>query len=279
MAIGTLGLAAGWALIKAQGDRIPLFEIVFFRGLAGFVILYPIARVRSGSLRGRNKTALLIRCVTGFTSMCLSFYAMTRLPLGDVSMLLNSYPLFVALLAPFFLKERTSLTTLALAAVAFAGIGFVLKPSIHILESGALAALAAGVLVSFVVIAIRQLHATDNTWVITTWFTAFVLVASALPAILDFVTPTKFDILLIVGTGIALTASQIFMTKAYQYGDAATIAPFAYLSVFFSYMFDIVFWDRIPDGWSIAGSALMIAAGIGIMLTGKRKIPHTESPS
>ncbi len=269
-ALGAFFLASGWACIKAQGSRIPLMEIIFFRALAGFVILYPLARARTKSLKGRNRPLLLARCILGFFAMCAGFYAMTHLPLGDASMLLNTYPLFVALIAPLFLKERSSPTTFVLAAVAFVGIGFVLKPSAHIMESASLAALAAGVIVAFVTIIIRRLHVTDNTWVITTWFTGFVLIASAIPAFLDFVALTRIDFLLIAVTGITLTVAQVLMTKAYRFADAATVAPFSYLSVLYSYGFDMIFRGRIPDGWSIAGSALAIAAGVGLLLTHKK---------
>ena len=52
------------------------------------------------------------------------------------------------------------------------------------------------------------------------------------------------------------------MIKAYEVAEASAIQPFAYFQlVFVSFMGYALFGER-PDGWTIAGGALILAAGI-----------------
>lgn len=43
-----------WCAIKIVGRRIPLFEITFFRSAIPLLFLFPMARWKHGSLRGKN---------------------------------------------------------------------------------------------------------------------------------------------------------------------------------------------------------------------------------
>jgi len=279
MILTTICIATGWVGVKILGERLPTAEIVCFRSVVGLLILIPATYIRTKSLKGKNKRLLVIRGVTGFIGMMLAFYAMIQMNLGDASMLLNTYPLFVALLAPFFLKEASNPRVFALAIAAFVGIGFILKPTWDILNGGAFAALAAGISVAFAMIAIRKLHSTDNTWIIATWFTAIVAMGSLPFLIIGFVRPTFSEWLIIALTGFILTLSQIFVTKAYRYAKASIIAPFSYLAVIWSYLFDILIWKYVPDIWSAIGSAIVISAGVGILMISKRPVVKPAATS
>lgn len=272
MIAATFFVAVGWVGVKILGEHLPISEIVFTRTLVGLIILIPLTRMKVGSLLGTNRKLLLIRGIMGLIGMMLAFYAMTKMSLGNASILLNTFPLFVALFSPFLLKESSNPRVLLLALVAFIGIGLVLKPSADILNGASLAGLAAGVAVAFAMISIRKLHATDSTWIIALWFSG-VITLGALPlTAIEFIVPTWREILIILLTGSILTLSQLFMTKAYRYASADIIAPFAYLSVIWSYTADILIWDKVPDMWSAVGTAIIIGAGIGIILISRKPV-------
>ena len=272
MIFATMCVASGWVGVKVLGERLPANEIVFFRALVGLFILVPLTKIRVGTLMGNNMKLLVVRGLMGLVGMMLAFYAMIQMSLGDASMLLNTFPLFVALFAPFFLKEASSPYIFILAIVAFVGIGFILKPTWDIFHGASFAGLAAGIAVAFAMITIRKLHATDSTWTIALWFTAVIAVGSAPLLLVNFVVPTMRELLIILLTGFILTLSQLFLTKAYRYAKASMIAPFGYLSVIWSYGFDVIIWRHVPDVWSAIGSAIIIGAGIGILQVAKRPV-------
>ncbi len=275
----TVCVALGWGGVKLLGARLPVPEIVFFRALAGLIVLAPLTYLRTGSLNGNNKKLLIARGVFGFIGMLLAFYAMTKISLGDAAMLLNTFPLFIALLAPFFLKESSSPWIFLLIAVAFIGVAFILKPTPAIFNGVAFAGLASGVSVAFAMMIIRKLHETDNTWIIATWFTAVIMIGAAPLMLLDFVLPTTAELVIIVFTGTILTASQLLTTKAYKYAEASILAPFSYLAVMWSYGLDIAIWSHLPDVWSLVGSIIVIGSGIGIIELAKRPIVRPGATS
>ncbi len=258
---------ATWCAIKKLGGRLPLFEIVFFRAFFSLFVLLPLTYWRHRGFRARARWPLFLRSLFGFLAMFSSFYAMIHLRMGNASTLINTMPIFVALLATLLLHEPFGRRQFAFVLVAFVGIGLILKPDAGILEGPALIGLFSGVMSALAMIYLRRLHATDSTLIITLYFTAF-SAACALPlAIRSFQMPTPVEWAWLVSIGTAITFAQLFMTRAYKFGHASSIAPFAYSAVILSYLAGLIFFEEVPDGWSLAGTAIIVASGVGVMLT------------
>ncbi len=267
MVAAELIFACGWAMIKLAGSRLPVFEVVFFRASLSLVILTVIMLWRRSSFRGKNHKLLFLRGLLGFAGIATSFVAMIRMNLGDASMLLNTFPLFVALLAPLLIGEKFRRINFIFVIIAFAGIGLIMKPTQHVFHNVALLGLASGVFAALSVICVRRLTLTDSSSAITFYFT-LVTTLAAIPFISnDFVMPTKIEWLLLGGIGIAVTVGQLLMARAYSFAHAATVSPFAYSSVILAYIFGIILWDDIPDIYSIVGGVLIIASGIAITIS------------
>ena len=279
MIAATLSLVIGWACIKTAGDRLPTAELVFLRSGVGLPLLIPSARLRAGSLWGHNIKLLILRGLAGCLGMICVFYGMTHLSMGDASVLLNTFPLFVALLAPFLLKEPTHPRVFLFAVIAFIGVAFIVKPSADIINVPAFVGLAGGFLVALAMIAVRKLRATENTWVITLWFTTIVAAGSLIPTLFNFVMPTMGEWLMMIIAGLILTLSQVFVTKAYGFAAASVIAPFAYAAVLWSYGLDILIWKFEPDMWSIIGSSIIILSSLGNMFFARKPCIRTGATS
>nr|HPM41187.1 DMT family transporter [bacterium] len=257
---------AAWTAIKEVGVRIPLFEITFFRSITSVIILVPLVRLRSGSLRGKAIKSLAARSVLGTAAMLLSFYAMIHMDLGNSTTLFNTMPIFVALLAPAMIGEPFDRRQLLFVLGGFAGIVLILKADSGIFEATGLMAVAAGLTAAVAMIFVRKLSATDSALTITLFFTAFAAAVSLPVAALQYVAPTPGEWGLLAIAGLSATVGQIFLAHAYKFGHASTIAPFAYVSVVGSYAAGVFFFSSIPDLFSAAGAAVVIACGVGIML-------------
>jgi len=259
--------ALSWAAIKFLGTRLPLFEIVFFRGFISFLIILLLTLWKERTLRGTNYTALFFRSFFGYLSMLLAFYSMIKVDIGNASVLFNTLPIFVALLATPILGEAFSLRKLILIVIAFVGIAIILRPDQDILSGSAVYALIAGFMGALAMLFVRKMAVSDSSLTITLYFTAFTTVCSAPFAFTKFVPPTLPEWGWLLMIGISLTGAQIFMTHAYKFGHASTIAPFSYVSVIGAYVAGLLFFDEVPDIWSGIGAAIIILSGIGIMLT------------
>ena len=69
-----------------------------------------------------------------------------------------------------------------------------------------------------------------------------------------------------IGAGIIGGLGQIFGTNAYRFGDASVVAPFDYASILFAMAIGFAFFDEVPTWTMILGSAIVIAAGVLIIL-------------
>ena len=274
MIAAELIFACGWAMIKLAGSKLPVFEVVFFRASLSLIILTGIMLWRGSSFKGRNHRLLFLRGLFGFGGIATSFVAMIKMNLGNASILLNTFPLFVALLAPVLIGERFRRINFIFVIVAFVGIGLIMKPTHHIFHNVALLGLLSGIFAALSVLCVRRLTLTDSSSVITFYFTMFTTICAIPFAVSEFIMPTKIEWLLLVGIGTAVTVGQLLMTRAYSHAKAATISPFAYISVLGAYMFGIIIWNDVPDLLSVIGGVLIVATGIAITISEGRVEPQ-----
>jgi drug/metabolite transporter (DMT)-like permease len=52
------------------------------------------------------------------------------------------------------------------------------------------------------------------------------------------------------------------MIKAYEVAEAGTVQPFAYFQLVFILILGLTLFGERPDGWTYAGAALILAAGL-----------------
>src|SRR5262249_9057868 len=80
------------------------------RAFVGALVAIAVARARGAPLAVKDKRAIFWRSLLGTGAMVATFYALSSrtLSLGDTATLLYLTPVFLAILAPIFLRERTS---------------------------------------------------------------------------------------------------------------------------------------------------------------------------
>lgn len=275
MAIAQSIFVLVWTAIRFVGERLPVFEITFFRAAISLIILLPLTHLKQGSLKGKSWATLTLRAVTGFVAMALSFYAMINMEFGNAVTLFNTLPIFVALLAPSLLGEPFRKIQFVLVIVAFAGIITILKPGEGLIDTVSLCALLAAFLAALAMISIRKLRKSDSIFIITLYFTAFTAIASFPFAIMDFVWPTPTEWFWLAFIGVFVTFAQLLLASAYHLGRASIVAPFSYISVIGSFMIGIFFFREMPDIWTIIGAVVVVIAGIAIMLVSSpsQKVP------
>ena len=106
MAVAAIGFAIMNACAKEASRRVPFLEVAFARSLVGALCVAAWARFRGRSLAVQNRKVMMLRAASGTVAMSLTFYAISKAPLGEASALLNLTPLFVAGIGVMWLRER-----------------------------------------------------------------------------------------------------------------------------------------------------------------------------
>jgi drug/metabolite transporter (DMT)-like permease len=95
-------------MVKVAGQFVPSQEIVLARGVVSLVLSYWMVKRARISPWGNRKWILILRGVFGFAAMSCFYYALTQLPIAEATVLHFTNPLWTALVAAVFLRERLS---------------------------------------------------------------------------------------------------------------------------------------------------------------------------
>jgi drug/metabolite transporter (DMT)-like permease len=267
MVLATAFFTTMGAFVKALGKGFPVLEANFFRGLVGVPILLAIVWRARLPIFVKSKTHMLLRSGFGTAAMFCYFYSLERLPLTDAVLIGRTLPVFMAILAPFLLKESATRSALLAIILGLTGAHLVLSPNLAVANRAGLVGLLGALFGSLAYIFIRRLHATDSTMVIVLDFTLFITVATGLLGLPSFVMPTPLQTLYLLGVGIFGTIGQILLTRALSRDRAPIVAAADYSSVVLAAVYGFLFWREIPSWNAIAGGVLIVASGLFLVLS------------
>ncbi|MCG7860092.1 hypothetical protein MD537_24135, partial [Flavihumibacter sediminis] len=98
---------------------------------------------------------------------------------------------------------------------------------------GAVLALGSATFRALAQIHIRKLVQTDQTSAIVFYFSLTATGLSLLTLPFGWVIPTSTEAILLISAGLIGGIAQIFLTSAYRFAHASTVAPFDYASMLF----------------------------------------------
>lgn len=255
--------------VKMVGQRLPAVEIVFFRSAVMIVISTVLVRRAGVPVWGNNKRILLLRGLLGFCALLCFFYAVTKLPLADVTVLHFTNPVFTALLASFFLAESMRPREVAGLVLSLTGVAFVARPSFLFgrwaadLDMTAVTiALVASVMSACAYTTIRKLRTTDHHFVIIFYFSLVSAVASVPLTAGVFIWPRPSEWVLLICIGVFTQTAQVFLTKGLLRERAGRAMSISYVQVLFAAVWGALFFADIPEPLGIAGAVLVFVGSL-----------------
>ncbi len=279
MILSALGFALMSACVKYVGNYgIPVFEIVAARALVSLVISYVDVKRKRLSIWGNNKRLLVARGAVGTMALMCVYYAVTSLPLAEATILQYIHPVFTALLAVLFLKERIQFSTIICIVLCLLGIFTMVQPTISAqatstlpLVSVMVAILGAfGSAVAYVIV--RKLSQTEDPSVIIFYFPLIALPVSLVLIADDFIWPNLYLTGLLVLIGIFTQVGQIGLTKAMQTQAAGKASAYSYVQILFSMLLGVFIFNEVPSGWTYLGGALIVTGALINLFGHKFKI-------
>jgi drug/metabolite transporter (DMT)-like permease len=260
---------------RLAGSDVPWPEVASARFLVGAVLAWGIARSRGASLAITDRRTSWMRAIFGTLSAVCTFYAITsrRINLGDAATLGATAPIFVAMLAPSLLGERSGRAVPVAAGIAFAGVALVLQPSFESAIGVAMIATLGAFLYSIALISLRRLGGGETHEAVVFHFSCVALATMTTLAIPGWRTPTPHGLLWLVATGITGGLAQLAMTRAYSLDRAARVSTLTFLGIVFTHLLAIPIFGEHP-GWSQAVGAVLVM-GAGVLLVRSVKAETT----
>ncbi len=276
MLIASFTFAVMGAFAKLASQSMSSLEVVFFRNIAG-VILVGIAVIKSPMKQKGGKPFLLFfRGFIGFVALLAFFYNIAHISLGDAMTYSKTSPIFTAIFAWIFLHEKLSTKAWIAVFIGFVGIVFITQPSGVGFSKYDLLGIFSGIGAALAYTSVRELKQYYDTRAIVL---SFMLTGTLGPLVLFFISPhfhtAELDFLFadfvmpqgivwfyVLAMGVFATISQLLMTKAYGYTKAGIVGAVSYSNILFSILVGLLLGDAFPSLFTSIGIVLIVLAGI-----------------
>lgn len=247
-------------------------QVLLIRSAFALVVLIPFLRGGWAMLTGIERPRLQAARVALSTAEVFCFYfAVTTLPLADVTTFWLAAPIYVAAVSPWLLGEKVGLLRWSAIIIGFAGVVIALEPFGNLSEAGPQERLAIVVAVAgtacfaLMVVTGRQLRGTPDAALVF-WQISGALVAGLALSPFGWVTPTAPDFMLLGMLGVVAMAAHVCVNRALKLADAAIVAPFQYTMLPWAVLMGWLFFGDIPRPAMLTGGAIIIGAGLFIFL-------------
>ena len=260
--------------VKLASVDYPPGEIVFYRGLTGAVLMLLLARWQRGTLRTSVATMHFWRSLSGVISLCLWFYAISKLPLATAMTLNYMSSVWMALFlvggAVVLGSARVDGRLIATVLLGFAGVGLVLRPTIDEQQLWyGLMGLLSGVIAATAYLQVTALgRAGEPEYRIVFYFSAGGVCAGALTLLWSggLHTHTWKGAGLLFAVGALATVAQFLMTRAYSNGRTLVNASLQYLGIAFSFTYGVLLFNDSVTWMALLGMLLIMIAGLSATL-------------
>ncbi len=261
MLVTGLCFVAVTALVKYLGPRVPPQEQAFLRYVLGLILLLPALRPLLRSRPTPRLWALFAgRGVLHAGAVMLWFFAMTRIPLAEVTAMNYLAPVYVSIGAALFLGERLAARRIAAVVAALVGALIILRPGFREIGPGHLAMLLAAVIFGGSYLTAKILSSEVSPALVVSQLSIWVTVALAPFAAAVWVTPTLAELAILAGVALFATAGHYTMTLAFRAAPVTVTQPVTFLQLVWATALGALVFGEPVDGWVVLGGSVILGA-------------------
>jgi len=254
--------------VKKIDNRIPIYELVFFRSLLSLSITSIIINKKKLNHWGKNKPLLILRGLLGTIALVCIFYSIRKMPLNISTVIQYTYPIFISIFGGFLINEKITKNVIIASVTGWIGILIILNPyqlsSLNIeLDILTLSiAFFGAISTALAYLTVKKLSITEDIYIIIKYFPLISLITLSPIVFFNWVTPNINDLIWIVGIGVFTQAGQTFLTIGIKKLPTSEAATINYLQVFFGSLWGILFFKEIININFIIGSLLVLLGTI-----------------
>ena len=246
-------------LIKYVGSDLPPVQAAFIRYLFGLIVVLPLI-FRNGVHIFSTKHIHLhvLRGIIQAMAVMLWFYAVTKLPIAEVTALGFVSPIFVVFGAVFFLREQLTKPRIAAIVLGLVGIFVILRPGFGVINSGSIAMLIAAPLFAATKVLTKFLVKHDSGSTMVGYLSIFAALAMAMPAISGWTQPSGVNLLLLSGTALFATIAHLCMAKGLALVDLTVSQPIDFLQLVWTTLIGVMLFSEPSVIWVWVGGGIVV---------------------
>lgn len=265
MMLAMLGFIVNDTLVKVVSERLPLGEIMFVRGIIAIVFVLALSAATGALSQFRHlahKTVPL-RAAAEICATILYLTALFRMPIANVTAILQALPLVVTAAAAIFFAAPVGWRRWSAIGVGFSGVLLIVRPGLEGFDSWALVALGGVFCMAVRDLSTQRMPKNVPTLGVTAATLAGVAtVGLVLSTRETWLMPTGYEFALLVGAALFINIGFSFIIIAMRTGDISVVAPFRYSIILWAIALGYLVWGDVPDFMTLAGTTIIVATGI-----------------
>ncbi|HSE78585.1 MAG TPA: DMT family transporter [Alphaproteobacteria bacterium] len=256
------------ALVKLLSAEYSTVQIIWARTLSHlvFVLLLFAPRRRSRLVRSERLPDQIARSFLLLFSTCCFFTGVKFMPLAQAASITFAAPFFVVALAAMVLGERPGPASWIAIALGFIGVLIIIRPGAGVFHWASLLFLASAFFYAIYQLLTRRVARFDapETSVVYSALVGALVMSLVVPF---FWSPpsTLTSGVLLFGLGIFGGLGHYCVARALDFAPASIVSPFHYLQLIGATAMGFMMFAEVPDLWTIAGAAVIIASGLSIL--------------
>jgi len=259
MVITTILFVGVTATVRYLEGEVPAPQAAFLRYAIGTVMLAPSLITLTKFKPERSLfNKFVLRGFVHSIGVTLWFYAMSVMPVAEVTAIGFLTYIFVSIGASIFLKEKLHKHRLSAILISFIGALIILRPGFKVIESGQLGMLIATMVftASYLIAKVVSKERTSSEIVaMLSIFTTIFLIPSAIYSW----EPLSLEALLILSfTALIATLGHITMTKAIKAAPMVVTQPILFLQLVWASMVGLFIFDEEFDLFVIIGGTVIM---------------------
>ena len=249
------------ALVKYMGPRLPSAEAAFLRYAMGLVFLLPaVGALKAAHLTRRQFTLFGVRGLSHAMAVILWFFAMTRIPIAEVTAMNYLAPIYVTIGAAVFLGEKLAARRIVAVCLGLLGAAIILRPGFREVSTGHLAMLIAAVLFAGSYLSAKILADEVKPSVVVAMLSIFVTIGLAPFAIPVWITPTWHELTILAGVAFFATVGHYTMTLAFAAAPVTVTQPVTFLQLIWATALGAIVFDEAIDIWVVIGGFVILGS-------------------
>lgn len=266
MMVSMLAFTLSDSLIKAVGGQIPLFQMLFLRGILTTLLILGLAW-QLGALRldfSRRDWGLIgVRSVAEVGETLLFLSALWHMPLANLTALLQLLPLTVTLGAAIFFREPLGWRRMSAILIGFMGMLLIVRPGTEGFNFYTIHALGAVALITVRDLATRRLSRdVPNMFVTLTAAFSVLLFGGIASLTIDWQPMTATLWALLAGSAVMILAGYLTIIAVMRVGDLAVTTSFRYTGLVWALILGWAIFDEWPANLTLIGAAIIAATGL-----------------
>ena len=268
--------------MKSVTQTLPLYQTIALRGTIAVIGLGLLA-VATGAFRfrpnRRDGWLILLRSLADVAATILFLEALLRMPLANLSAILQALPLAITLGAALVYGDRIGWRRMTAIVVGLIGVLLIIRPGTEGFDRWALLGVASVACVVVRDLSVRPLQGQVPSALVALGAAVSVTTMGLVGTAVQGWQPVSgWEAARVLGAGLFLIVGYLTSVMAMRHGDIGLVAPFRYTSLLWAIALGYLVFGDLPDAWTLIGAAIVVGAGL-FTLWRERRLRISQAPS